>query len=327
MLRSLGFGLLLCCGLSLAQAAEPLLLKFSHVVPAETPKGKAIVYFKRMVERRSNGLIQIEIHPNGELFREDGEFAALQSGTVHMLAPSLDRFASLGFKEFDLFDLPFVFPDKAALYTVTDGAVGKKLLAQLETQGILGLAYWDSGFKQISATKPVRQIGDLRGLKLRVQPSKILEAQMKMAGAVPQPLGLAEMYPALLQGKADGAEYPLANFCAQNLQEIQPYLTISNHGYLGYAVVTNKAFWQALPKADRQLLDTALAETTMYERQLAQREHDLCLKSLQASGKLKIVTLSAAERQQWKKTLAPVQQKMASYIGATWLKQVSAATR
>lgn len=327
MLRLLGFACLSLLLSSVGLAAEPLRIKFSHVIPAETPKGKAVVSFKRLVERQTQGRIQIEIHPNGELYTEDKEFAALKAGEVQMLAPSLSRFASLGLKEFELFDVPFMFPDKAALYAVTDGPLGKKLLGRMESQGLLGLAYWDSGFKQISANKPVRQVGDLRGLKLRVQPSKVLEAQMKTVGALPQPLQFAQMYPALAQGQADGAENPLANFCAENLQNVQANLTLSNHGYLGYAVITNKAFWQGLPKADRRLLEDALAETTTYERQLAQREHDVCLKALQASGKPRIVTLSAAERQQWQKALAPVRQQLASYIGADWLKQVSAAIR
>src|ERR1043166_4443073 len=187
-------------------AAEPIVIKFSHVTSPDTPKGRAALRFKEVAERRTNGRVVIEVYPNSTLFKDKDELDALVRGDVQILAPSLAKFSPLGITEFEVFDLPFIFQSKGMLRRVTDGTVGLDLLKKLEPKGIVGLAYWDNGFKVMSANKPIKKPADFRGLKMRVQSSKVLEAEMKALGATPVPMAFSEVVKALQEGKVDGTE-------------------------------------------------------------------------------------------------------------------------
>ena len=188
--------------------AEPIVIKFSHVVAVDTPKGQAAEHFKKLAEERTKGAVKIEVYPNSQLYKDKEEMEALQLGAVHMLAPSLAKFAPLGVKEFELFDLPYIFDGYPALHAITNGPVGKKLLDKLEVKGVRGLAYWDNGFKVMSANKPLKKPADFKGLKMRIQSSKILDAQMRALGAIPQVMAFSEVYQALQTGVVDGTENP-----------------------------------------------------------------------------------------------------------------------
>src|SRR5438309_3481386 len=183
-----------------ALAQSPIVIKFSHVVAPDTPKGKGSLKFKELAEKYTNGKVVVEVYPNSQLYKDNEELQALQLGAVQMLAPSLAKFGPLGVREFEVFDLPFILPNKAALRKVTDGPLGQQLLAKLESKGIVGLGYWDNGFKVMSANKPLRMPEDFRGLKMRIQSSKVLEAQMRALGAIPQVMALSEVYQALQTG-------------------------------------------------------------------------------------------------------------------------------
>jgi C4-dicarboxylate-binding protein DctP len=186
--------------LGAALAQSPIVIKFSHVVAPDTPKGKGSLKFKDLAEKYTNGKVVVEVYPNSQLYKDNEELQALQLGAVQLLAPSLAKFGPLGVREFEVFDLPFILPSKAALRKVTDGALGKKLMGLLEPKGIKGLAYWDNGFKDMSANKPLRMPADFRGLKMRIQSSKVLEAQMRALGAIPQVMAFSEVYQALQTG-------------------------------------------------------------------------------------------------------------------------------
>lgn len=200
--------LTLALSLPLAAQAEPIVIKFSHVVATNTPKGAAAEYFKKIAEERTKGRVKVEVYPNSQLYKDKEEMEALQMGAVQMLAPSLAKFAPLGLKEFELFDLPFIFEDYKDLHKVTQGPVGAKLLKKLESKGLMGLAYWDNGFKVMSANKPLKVPGDFRGLKMRIQSSKVLDSQMRAMGAMPQVMAFSEVYQALQTGVVDGTENP-----------------------------------------------------------------------------------------------------------------------
>ncbi len=236
--------------------AEPIVIKFSHVVAVDTPKGEAAEYFKKLAEERTKGAVKVEVYPNSQLYKDKEEMEALQMGAVQMLAPSLAKFAPLGVKEFELFDLPFIFDGYKDLHNVTQGPVGKKLLDKLEVKGILGLAYWDNGFKVMSANKALRVPDDFKGQKMRIQSSKILDAQMRALGAIPQVMAFSEVYQALQTGVVDGTENPPSNLYTQKMFEVQKHVTISDHGYLGYAVIVNKKFWEGLPADIRAHLES-----------------------------------------------------------------------
>lgn len=298
-----------------AHAQAPIVIKFSHVVATDTPKGQAAERFKQLAEKATNGKVKVELYPNSQLYKDKEELEALQLGAVQMLAPSLAKFGPLGVKEFEAFDLPYIFPTKTALYNVTEGEIGKSLLKKLEPKGITGLAYWDNGFKVMSANKPLHHPADFKGLKMRIQSSKVLDAQMRALGANPQVLAFSEVYQALQTGVVDGTENPPSNMYTQKMHEVQKHVTVSNHGYLGYAVIVNKKFWDGLPPEIRAQLEKAMREATTFEKAIAQRDNDQALEAIKKAGKTQIYTLTVQEQAEWRKALAPVQKAMEGRIG------------
>ncbi len=302
--------------------AEPIIIKFSHVVADDTPKGLAAKKFKQLAEERTKGAVKVEVYPNSQLYKDKEEMEALQLGAVQMLAPSLAKFAPLGVKEFELFDLPYIFDGYESLHQVTNGAVGKKLFSKLETRGIKGLAYWDNGFKVMSANKEIRKPEDVKGLKMRIQSSKILDAQMRKLGAIPQVMAFSEVYQALQTGVVDGTENPPSNLYTQKMHEVQKYVATTNHGYLGYAVIVNKKFWEGLPADIRTALESAMVEATKYANDIAKQKNDEDLAAVKKSGKSTILELTAAERAAWKAALMPVHDEMADRVGKDLIKEV-----
>ena len=305
-----------------ALAQAPIVIKFSHVVAPDTPKGKGSDKFKELAEKYTGGKVKVEVYPNSQLYKDKEELEALQLGAVQMLAPSLAKFGPLGAKEFEVFDLPFLFKDKAALAKVTKGKIGKDLFAKLESKGITGLAYWDNGFKIFSANKPMKTPDDMLGLKIRIQSSKVLEASIKALGAIPQVMAFSEVYQALQTGVVDGEENTPSNKFTQKMHEVQKHMTITNHGYIGYAVIVNKKFWDGLPADVRGQLDKAMAEATDYANDISQKENDEALEAMRKSGKTAIHTPTPEERKAWVKAMMPVHKEVAARVGADIIKQV-----
>ena len=305
----------LLLSLSMAVSADPIVIKFSHVVAPDTPKGRAAEKFKQLAEEKTKGRVKVEVYPNSQLYKDREELEALQLGSVQMLAPSMAKFGPMGVREFELFDLPFIFPNSTALHRVMDGEVGKKLFAKLDTKGVTGLAFWDNGFKQMSSNRPMHNVADFKGLKMRIQSSKVLDAQMKALGATPQVMAFSEVYSALQQGVVDGTENPVSNFYTQKMHEVQKHMTMSNHGYLGYAVVTNKKFWDELPADIRSALTAAMKEATEFERDIAQRDNDDALEKVRAAKTTEVYMLPESERAAWVKALLPVHAEFESVIG------------
>ncbi|HWI12173.1 MAG TPA: TRAP transporter substrate-binding protein [Burkholderiaceae bacterium] len=298
---------------SFAQA--PIIIKFSHVVAPDTPKGNGALKFKELAEERTKGKVKVEVYPNSQLYKDKEELEALQLGSVQMLAPSLAKFGPLGVKEFEVFDLPFIFKDAAAFKAVTEGPVGTGLFAKLEPKGIHGLAFWDNGFHIMSANKPLHHVADFKGLKMRIQSSKVLEAQMRALGAIPQVMAFSELYSGLQSGVVDGTEGVPSNFFTQKIFEVQKDMTISNHGHLAYAVIVNKKFWDGLPADIRTTLEGAMRDATTYANAIAATENATALDKIKASGKTKVYTLSADEANEWKKALMPVHKEMEARVG------------
>jgi C4-dicarboxylate-binding protein DctP len=317
---------LTCFANSGAFAETPIVIKFSHVVAKDTPKGKAAEKFKALAEAATKGQVKIELYPNSTLYKDKEELEALQLGAVQMLAPSLAKFGPLGVKEFELFDLPFIFNDKQALYRVTQGPIGQDMLKKLESKGIRGLAYWDNGFKMMTSNRPMRLPTDMKGLKLRIQSSKVLDEQMRALGANPQVMAFSEVYQAMQTGVVDGSENPPSNIFTQKMHEVQKHLTTTNHGYIGYAVIVNKKFWDKLPADIRTQLESAMKEATDYANNIAQQENDQALENIRKSGKTVIYVPTDAERAEWRKVLVPVHKAMEERIGKELISAVNKAT-
>jgi len=307
-------------------AQQPIIIKFSHVVTPDTPKGKAAEHFKKLAEERSKGRVKVEVYPNSQLYKDKEELEALQLGSVQMLAPSLSKFGPLGAREFEVFDLPYIFANYQDLHKVTQGPIGASLLKKLEAKGIVGLAYWDNGFKEMTANKPLKKPEDFKGLKMRIQSSKVLDAQMRALGALPQVMSFSEVYQALQTGVVDGTENTASNIYTQKMHEVQKFLTLSDHGYVGYAVIVNKKFWDGLPADLRAILDAAMKDATKYGNDIAKQENNDALELVKKSGKTQIIVLSPQEKLAWKKALMPVHRQMADKIGNELIQSIYQAT-
>jgi C4-dicarboxylate-binding protein DctP len=309
---------------TVAIAQQPIVIKFSHVVADSTPKGQGALMFKKLVEERLAGKVKVEVYPNSQLFGDAKEMEALALGDVQMIAPSLAKFDRFTPK-LQVFDLPFLFNDIAAVDRFQNSPTGKELLNSMSDKGFQGLAYWHNGLKQLSADKPLRKPEDAAGLKFRVQNSDVLVDQFKAIGANPQKLAFSEVYQALQTGTVDGAENPWSNLYTQKFYEVQPYITESNHGLLDYMVVTSTDFWNGLPKDIRNELETILTEVTVAVNKQADDINRGHKQKIADSGKSQIISLNQQELDAWRKAMQPVWQKYEKEIGKDVIKAAQAA--
>jgi len=298
-----------------ASAQSPIVIKFSHVVASDTPKGKAAEKFKELAEKYADGKVKVEVYPNSTLYKDKEELEALQLGAVQMLAPSNSKFGPIGVREFEVFDLPYILPDLATLRKVTDGPLGARLLKLLEPKGMTGLAYWDNGFKQMTANRKLIAPSDYKGMKFRIQSSKVIEAQFRTLGAIPQVMAFSEVYQALQTGVVDGQENTWSNIYTQKMHEVQKYATVTNHGYIGYVVVANKKFWEGMPPDVRAACEKALKEATEYGNGQSARENDDALADIKKSGKTEILNLTQEQDAAMRKAMMPVYKEVASRVG------------
>lgn len=301
--------LLLVCFLAPVFADESIIMRFSHINPANSPKGKAAERLKQLVEKYSQGRIKVEVYADAKLYKDIEEIEAIQLGNVEMLAPSLSKFGPLGLRDFELFDLPFLFKDRDAAFKVMDGETGIKLFNKLKPKGVIGLAYWDLGFKSISANKAVKLPTDLSNIAMRIQPSLVLAAQVESWGGIPVPLAFGKIPEALRSGTVAATENVLTNFIVHKIDELQSHLTLSEHGYLGYAVIINRDFWENLPEDLRKIIAQSMKEVTEYERNEANTLNHAALEQLKQAGKIQIYHLNQEERNQWRKHLQAVHSK------------------
>ncbi len=301
-------------------------IKFSHVVAENTPKGKGALLFKKLAEERLKGKVTVEVYPNSSLFGDGKEMEALLLGDVQLIAPSLSKFDRYT-KQVQVFDLPFLFKDIAAVHRFQNGPVGQAILASMKKKSLTGLGYWDNGMKQLSANKPLRKPEDAKGMKFRIQASDILEAQFEAVGAFPQKLAFAEVYQALETGVVDGAENPWSNIYSQKFFEVQKYISETNNGYLGYMLVTNTKFWDGLPADVRKTLEEILTEVTVQVNQWATEFSDGDRQKIKDSGKTEILALTPEELAAWKTAMKPVYDQFTPAIGKDIVDAALAASK
>jgi C4-dicarboxylate-binding protein DctP len=287
------------------EAQSPIVIKFSHVVANDTPKGKGALKFKELAEKYTNGKVKVEVYPNSTLYKDKEEIEALQLGSVQILAPSTAKFAPLGVKEFEALDLPWLFKDEQTYTNAMKGKVGKWLFEKLEAKGITGLAYWDNGFHMVSANRPLVKPTDFQGLKFRISGSKIADQYFRNLGSIPQIMAFSEVYQALQTGVVDGCENTASNYWTQKFYEVQKDITVSYHAHLQYAVIVNSKFWSGLPPDIRTQLDKAMAEATDYTNSIAVKENDDALADIKKSGKTTLHYLTDAEKKAWQEAMQP----------------------
>jgi len=309
-----------------ALAAEPIVIKFSHVVAEQTPKGQGALMFKKLVEERLPGKVKVEVYPNSTLFNDDKEVEALLLGDVQMIARSLAKFEQYT-KTVQLFDLPFLFDDMAAVERFQKSPEGQKLLKSMESKNITGLAYWHNGMKQLSANKPLRKPEDARGLVFRIQTSEVLAEQFKAVDAKAQPMIFSVVYQALRTGVVNGTENPYSNIYNQKLHEVQKYVTETNHGALDYMWITTSDFWNGLPPDIRTELDKIVAEVTTYTNSEAERLNQQDKQHVLDAKTTEIITLTPEERNAWREKMKPVWTRFEKEIGPDLLKAAQAANQ
>src|SRR5689334_24182815 len=294
---------------------QPIVIKFSHVVANDTPKGKGALKFKELAEKYTNGNVTVEVYPNSTLYKDKEEIEALQLGSVQMLGPSTAKFAPLGAKEFEALDLPWLFRDEPTYATAMKGPVGQWLFKKLEPKGILGLAYWDNGFHMTSANRPLINPTDFQGLKIRISGSKIADRYFRDIGAIPQIMAFSEVYQALQTGVVDGCENTPSNYLTQKFHEVQKHITVSYHAHLQYAVIVNSKFWTALPADLRTPLEKAMNEATDYTNEIAVKENEDALKAIKDSGKSELHMLTPEQKKAWQVAMQPTWQWAEGRVG------------
>ncbi len=308
------------------QEQAPILIKFSHVVGDDTPKGQGALLFKRLVEQRLAGQVRVEVYPNASLYGDANELEALRNDQVQLLAPSLAKFEQYT-QKLQVFDLPFLFDDLDAVNRFQKRAKGRQLLRSMEAQNIVGLAYWHNGMKQLSASRPLLLPGDAAGLNFRIQPSRVLEAQFGQVGASTRKLPFAEVFEALRSGRVQGAENPWSNLYSKQLHSVQPYITETNHGVLDYMLVSNPRFWYGMPHRVRMQLEGIVDEVTFAVNKQAEASNQADRQRIEASGKSRLIELDAQQRDAWRQAMRPVWQQFETAIGADLISAAQAVNR
>jgi C4-dicarboxylate-binding protein DctP len=317
MIRSLSvatLGLAAIFSSSLALADDPVILKFSHVVAENTPKGQMANRFKELVAEKTGGSVVVEVFPNSQLFGDDKVLEAMLLGDVQMAAPALSKFSRYT-DTLALYDLPFLFKDLDAVDRFQQSEQGQGMLDALQKKGLVGLGYLHNGMKQLSSSKPLRVPADAEGLKFRIMSSEVLEAQFGAVGAAPLKKPFSEVFTLLQTRAIDGQENTWSNIYSKKFFEVQPYITESNHGLLDYMVVTSKEFWMSLSDEQRAQVKEALDESLTFGNQVA-RDKAIEDKQLIAdSGRTEIIELTDDERAQWVEVMKPVWGKFEKEIG------------
>lgn len=328
MLKILTRTLLLIAAVTMYTNAfsAPIVIKFSHVVTDNTPKGKGAIMFKQLVEERLAGKVEVQVFPSSQLFGDSDEIIALLKNDTQIIAPALSKFSKFT-DVLQLYDLPFLFNDLNAVACFQDSASGKEMLDSMSKKGIKGLAYWHNGMKQLSAPVALRTPQAAAGLKFRIMSSDVLQAQFQAVNANPQKLAFSEVYLALQTGQIDGQENTWSNIYSQKFFEVQPYFVESNHGLLDYMLVTSERFWKGLPDDIRSELDKIVMEVTAAVNDLASKENEDAKQLIVDSGKTEIIQLTAEEKAQWRNAMKPVWEQFKGEIGANYVETAAACSK
>ncbi|WP_415920308.1 DctP family TRAP transporter solute-binding subunit [Tateyamaria sp. SN6-1] len=291
-----------------------IVIKFSHVTNTDKhPKGIAATLLQDRVNEEMNGKACMEVFPNSTLYNDDQVLEALLQGDVQMAAPSLSKFEQFT-KQFRIFDLPFMFKDINAVDAFQASETGQAMKESMTRRGLLGLAFWHNGMKQMSANVPLNSPADANGLKFRVQNSDVLKAQMAALGGSPQPMAFKEVYGALQTGVVDGQENTWSNIYGQKFFEVQDGITETNHGIIDYLVVTGTDFWDSLDDDVRDQLSTILAEVTaMRNGESTKVNEDAKALIIEAGGEVR--SLTDEQRAEWVAVMKPVWDQFKDDVG------------
>ncbi|MFQ6370388.1 TRAP transporter substrate-binding protein [Shewanella sp. YIC-542] len=311
---------------SFLASAAPVEIKFSHVVAENTPKGQAALKFKALVEQRLPGEYKVSVFPNSQLFGDNNELAALLLNDVQFVAPSLSKFERYT-KKLQLFDLPFLFQDMAAVERFQQSPEGQKLLGAMKRKGIIGMGYLHNGMKQFTANHPLLLPTDASGKKFRVMASDVLAAQFQTLDAIAVKKPFSEVFTLLQTRAIDGQENTWSNIYSKKFYEVQSYITESNHGVLDYMVVTSDTFWKNLPADKREVIKQCLDEAIAYGNKMAADKNAQDRQAIIDSKISKVVELTPEQRQAWVNAMKPVWKKFEDQIGKDTIKAAESANQ
>ena len=317
----LATGLIACGG---PAEDQRYVIKFPHVTAPGTPKGQTAQRFKERAEARFPGRVSVEVYPSAQLMDDSDSLEALAFGEIQMIATSVSVFDRLT-NNFQVFDLPFMFSGLEAVERFQNSAVGQTLLTSLTDQGMLGLTFWHNGMKQLSGPRALIQPEDAAGLKFRVMESDVLQAQILAFGGSPQKMAFGEVYQALQTGTVDAQENTWSNIYSSKFYEVQPYITETNHGYIGYFVAVNKEFWESLPADMRQGLEEIMNEVTAWGNARAADINSEHRRQILDSGRSEIITLSNDQLSAWQEAMAPVWDEFRDVIGLELIQAAQAS--
>jgi len=324
LLASCALAVLGACGA--AGAPEVYVIKFPHVTAPATPKGQTAERFKALVEARFPGRVRVEIFPSAQLMESREAVEALAFGEIQMMAGALSIYNRLTPK-FQIFDLPFLFPDMAAVERFQQSPAGQELLDALAHAGIRGITFWHNGMKQWTAPRPLRLPEDAAGLKFRIMESDVIQEQVGAVGGSPQKMAYGEVYQALQTGTVDAQENTWSNNYSSRFHEVQPYITVSNHGYLGYFVAFNEDFWESLPADLRDGILEVLDEVTVWGNERASEINDEARRNIIESGLSEVIELNPAELAAWREAMIPVWEQFREEIGPELIDAARALTQ
>ncbi|MED0657310.1 DctP family TRAP transporter solute-binding subunit [Anoxybacillus ayderensis] len=301
---------------------DQLTIRFSHVVAEHTPKGLAAQKFATLVAEKSNGKIKVEIYANATLFTDEEEIEALKQGKVEMIAPAYSKLTTL-IPEWQVLDLPFAFPNNEAVEEALKGKIGHILFSKLQSFHIKGLAFWENGFKQVTnSVRPIVQPNDFHGLRFRTMPSEVIQEQFRLLGAIPKVAPFHDTFRELYYKQVDGQENTISNIYSKRFYEVQPYMTISNHGYLGYVVLMNESFWNNLTQNQQQIIIEALNETTDWMKTHAKIINEKQLNEIIHSKRMNIHWLTDKQKKEWLNHLQPLYDRTRPQVGEQLMKEV-----
>lgn len=303
-------------GVASAQDIKERTLKFGLNGPEGHPAVAGMKKFKETVEAKSGGKIKVQLFLNGTLGSDQATLSSVKGGTVEMAVMNSGILSS-EVKALEVFDFPFLFANEKEADAIADGPIGQKMHAALADKGIVGLSYWELGFRNITTSKKaINKVEDIAGLKLRVIPSPINLDWVKALGANPTPLPFPEVYGALEQGAIDGQENPVAVIAANKFWEVQKYIALTNHQYNPQSVIFSKKVWDSMSATENKIIDDAADDAVKIQRTANRAALAANLDLLKKNG-MTVTTLPAAEVAKLREKMKPVIDKHSAALGTT----------
>ncbi|WP_026699546.1 TRAP transporter substrate-binding protein [Salibacterium aidingense] len=302
---------------------DDVTLRLAHTGSDSHQYNIAAEKFKELVEEKTDGSVTIEIHGNANLGSEDEAVEQILDGTLDMTTVAADSSFSNTVPVMNVFGIPYIFEDRDHVYSVLDGEIGQDLLSQAEEKNMKALGYWEVGFRHLTNNETeITTPGDMEGLSIRVQPSKVWEAHMEALGASPTPVDFNELYSALDQGVVDGQENPLPTIDSMKFYEVQDYVSLTAHTYSPAITVASSNAWDKLSEEQQTAVQEAVDETTEYQREELQNKEEEIMQTLEENG---VTITEDPDREAFREATSGVKDVLSEEVPSSLLEEIEAA--